>query len=118
GFLEYDGGTLVIYGQNGAGKSLLLESIESALTGRLVGRTEPNGDYHFNAITTALLVRGDLSRIYVDDTVGDMRPADLQSAVALVTEEEVDALDLPEKVLAAWRGLLRAVTDKTHALLA
>ena len=38
--IPYDGGSLIIYGENGVGKSLLLEGIASSLQGKVVGRAE------------------------------------------------------------------------------
>lgn len=117
-FVPYEGGSLVVYGQNGAGKSLLLESIESALTGQSVGRTAAYRADFFEAITTAVIVRGDLNRIYPEHSVGGISPWDLRESADRIAEQEVDALNLPRRLSMAWKCLFGAVTDGTHGLLA
>lgn len=39
--IQYLGGSLILYGPNGVGKSYLLEAIASSLQGEVVGRAEP-----------------------------------------------------------------------------
>ena len=57
GYLRYEGRLLVLYGQNGAGKSLLLESIATSMTGMQVGRMEASEPSPSEPITSAALVR-------------------------------------------------------------
>lgn len=116
GDLRYSGGMLTIYGQNGAGKSLLLESIESALTGRLVGRTPANDFDDWMPIECAAVVRGDVGSMFSDSN-GPNGSASLDAAVKFA-DDDVSGLDLPPALAAAWADFHRELSLRNSAVLA
>ena len=119
GFLPYTGGLLTIYGHNGAGKSLLLESIESSLTGRCVGRTKPSSFEHYSQINSAAVVRTNFSALDrygardVDENVGERLQASLQES-----DSVVHGLKLAPGLQAAWNSLYHEFLEASHAVIA
>lgn len=115
GELSYRGSMLTIYGQNGAGKSLLLESIESSLTGKLVGRPGTKPGPMFGYASSAVVVRG------YWDWAERMGPAGRTLGPLFGSLSEVDghirACDAPESVLSAWSNLYRELRSAEVAVL-
>lgn len=117
GYLPYLGGMVTIYGQNGAGKSLLLESIESSLRGGLVGRTAANGLEHFEVISSAAVVRGDVQSMITEHGPG-FRSMDALDNALMLSDGAIRQLRLPAPLWAAWRALHRELSSRTFAVLA
>jgi len=119
GYLPYLGGMLAIYGQNGAGKSLLLESIESSLSGRLAGRTQPSAFDYMDRITSAAVVRARFSNLsaYYDREADEGTTERFRSALELA-DADVSNLRLPAGLAAAWAELHRELSDENVAVIA
>lgn len=117
GYLPYRGGLVVIYGQNGAGKSLLLESLESSLVGRMCGRTPANrlGRDHLQSAVVARTRFTDLGEDYLDPstlTGPELLRSALDKALAATEGEGW------EKFRAPWSRLVTALQSNDFAILA
>lgn len=107
----------MIYGQNGAGKSLLLESLESSLLGRMVGRT-PANRFGNGLLQSAVIARTRFSDLGVDYS----DPATLTGREQFRNALE-EALSVTEGadwegLRAAWSRLLGALGNDDFAVLA
>ena len=117
GYLPYQGGLVVIYGQNGAGKSLLLESLESSLVGRMIGRT-PANRLGKDLVQSAVIARTRFTDLGVDFS----DPATLTGRDLLrsALDEALSATDGTgwEGLRAAWSRLLAGLGNDDFAILA
>lgn len=120
GYLPYDGGLLIVYGQNGAGKSLLLESIESSLTGRRTKRTPDNYFENWLPVPSGVIVRSRLDQLAtrfgfegLDDDFGDRLGAALLDAHAFISEPVI-----PASIVRAWRAVSAEFARQDVAIMA
>lgn len=117
GYLPYRGGLVVIYGQNGAGKSLLLESLESSLVGRMIGRT-PVNRLGKDLVQSAVIARTcftDLGVDYLDPSTlngRDLLRSALDEAMSATQSADWDVLR------PAWSRLLEELGNDDVAILA
>lgn len=116
GYLPFVDGSLVVYGQNGAGKSLVLEHIESALTGCVIGRTKAWNFENWMDIPAAAILRAEpfpLSKYggsISDPSLYSLRDA-LKDFKSSTIEQHIPELEKP------WRRLVGAVAAADHAVV-
>lgn len=117
GYLPYRGGMVVVYGRNGAGKSMLLESIESSLVGYMVGRTPANSFDTGDGVQTAILARADFTSLdsYDASYNGEIRAqfnAAIESARDAVSGEGWTAA---ERI--AWTAIVEEASTGDHVAI-
>lgn len=122
GYVPFTENLLVVYGDNGAGKSMALEAFESALAGCSAPRAAIWGRNSVGEVSAAAVVRSALGGIVpLRDTVSDCQAEDYSTVDTLTAalgelrhsrlERKAHPLDSP------WSDLVDEIADANYAFL-